>query len=310
MTRPGSWRRSPPVGTFRKPSAGPHPELRRKGARPARPSSCGDSVKGFEAGAINPVAEAFLGPAIGAEPLEKRLEQSGDLGDRNVGSEHAVESGAVEVAAEHDVIFAERRADKANVAQVWTRAAVRTATHAEADALIGETNLVEDRCELPDQSGQRALGFGDCKPAGGNRGAGHGVTDRLRDGFHRGDAVLGHQLLDARTVGGIDAGEDHVLLRGEPDLRAQLVDDLAQPGAGTDAVDVGDAAVLDVDADVEAAIALLVPAEVVVDRLPGEQLWRLELEGQAALHLVAEPAEPTVGDRVLEARVAPVGAVS
>src|SRR6267142_2402822 len=304
MTRPGSWPRSPPVGTFRKPSAGPDPELRRKGARPARASSCGDSVKGFEAGAINPVAEAFLGPAIGAEPLEKRLEQSGDLGDRNVGSEHAVESGAVEVAAEHDVVLAEGGADEADVAQVWTRAPVRTATHAEADALIGETNLVEDCCELPDQSGQRALRFGDCKPAGGDRGAGHGVTDRLRDGFHRRDAVLGHQLLDARTVGGIDAGEDHVLLRGEADLRAQLVDDLAQPGAGTDAVDVGDATVLDVDADVEPAVTLLVPAEVVVDGLPGQRLGLLELERHATLDLVTEPLEPAVGVRGCRGRAA------
>src|SRR6266851_2153533 len=68
------------------------------------------------------------------------------------------------------------------------------------------------------------------------------------------------------------------LLAGEANLRAQLVDDLAQPCPGTDPVEVLNAAVLDVDPDVQLPIALIVPAEVVVDGLPRERLWGLQLE--------------------------------
>src|SRR5260370_8899834 len=122
--------------------------------------------------------------------------------------------------------------------------------------------------------------------------------------------MLRHQLLHARAVRRVDVREDDVLLCGQPDVRAQLVDELAQPGPRSHLVDVGDAAVLDENAHVESAIALLVPPQGVVDRLPGQLLRRLELEGHATLHLVAEPVEPPVGDRVLEPCAPPVAPVA
>src|SRR5258708_12015469 len=80
---------------------------------------------------------------------------------------------------------------------------------------------------------------------------------------------------------------------------------IAQLDRRTLLYDVGDAAVHDENAHVESAIALLVPPQVVVDRLPGQLLRRLELEGHATLHLVAEPVEPAGADRVLEPCVPP-----
>src|SRR5919109_448885 len=66
---------------------------------------------------------------------------------------------------------------------------------------------------------------------------------------------------------------------------------------------VGDAAVLDVDADVQPSVALLVPAEVVVDGAPAQALGRPEREAGPGLDLVAEPVEAAVRDRVLQPRV-------
>ena len=44
------------------------------------------------------------------------------------------------------------------------------------------------------------------------------------------DAVLFQELVHPRALGGLDAGQDHVLLGGEPELRSQLLDDPPQPG--------------------------------------------------------------------------------
>ena len=49
---------------------------------------------------------------------------------------------------------------------------------------------------------------------------------------------------------------------------------------------------------------------MVVHRFPRQRLRRLKLESHAFLHLVTEPVEPVVGDRVFEAGVAPVCAVA
>src|SRR5438132_14320690 len=73
---------------------------------------------------------------------------------------------------------------------------------------------------------------------------------------------------------------------------------------------VRDPAVLDVDAEVQLAVALLMPAEVVVHRLPAQRLWPLQAEGQPALDLVTEPVEAAVGDRVLQPGVAAIGAIA
>src|SRR5207248_11189281 len=105
-----------------------------------------------------------------------------------------------------------------------------------------------------------------------DRRARHRVADRERDRLDRLDAMLRHELLDPRPLSRCDAREDDVLLRSQPDLRADLIDDAAQAGARAHVTDVGDAPVLDVDADIEVAVALLVPAEVVVHRLPAQRL--------------------------------------
>ena len=229
---------------------------------------------------------------------------------RHVGGVHAIESGAVKVSAEHHVVLAERRADETHVAQVGARAAVGAAAHAEADSLVRKAQLLEQTGDLSDQPGHRPLCLGDGEAAGRQRGARHRVPYGARDRLDRDDAVRREQLVDAPALRRLDPGQDEVLLRGEPDLGAQLIDDRAQPGAHAHAAHVRDAAVLHIHAQVEVAVALLVPSEVVVDRLPGERLGRLKPEGEPALHLAAKPVEAAIGDRVLEPGVAAVGPVA
>src|SRR5712692_874465 len=283
-TRPGSWPRSRPAETIGTPSAAPPPAPPPPTPVPWEAQrSCGPLRHNFlskrvEADALGPVPETLAGPALGAERLEQRAQQCWNIGDGDVGGEHSVQARAVEIASEHDVVLAERRADEADVAEIRTRAAVWAAAHPKADALLAQAQLIEQGCELADQARQGALGFGHGEPAGRDGRAGHRVSNGPRNRLHRRDAVLRHQHFDARSVGGLDVGEDHILLGGKSYLRTQLVDDAPQPGTRADITDVGDASVLDVDADVQAPVALLVPAEMVVDRLPGELLWWLELE--------------------------------
>src|SRR5712691_8135664 len=125
----------------------------RQRSRETRQSSCGDPAQGFEADAIDPVAEPFPGSALGSKRHEDRPEQRRYVGDGYVGCVDAVEARAVEIAGEHHVVLAERRADKPDVPEVRPRAAVGAAAHAKADALLGQTQLFELGCDLAYQPG-------------------------------------------------------------------------------------------------------------------------------------------------------------
>src|SRR4029077_13178972 len=129
---------------------------------------------------------------------------------------------------------AQRRAHEADVAEIGTRAAVGAAAHPEADALLAEAELIEEGCELADQAGQGTLSFGHGEAARRDGRAGHRIPDGPRNRLDRRDPVLRHQLLDSRSLSRLDAGQDHVLLGGEPYLWTQLVDDAGQPRTRTD----------------------------------------------------------------------------
>src|SRR6266568_773645 len=71
-----------------------------------------------DADPLAPVAEALARGALGAEGPQRALEQGRDLVQRHVAGEEAVEPGAGEVAAQEDVVLAERGAHEADVPQV------------------------------------------------------------------------------------------------------------------------------------------------------------------------------------------------
>ena len=80
-----------------------------------------------------------------------------------------------------------------------------------------------------------------------------------------------------------------------------LLDQAPQRGPEAEGAVVVDAAVLDEQAVEQAAVALLVPAQVVVERLPAQRPGIRQLEGKERLDLLAEPGQAAVGQQVLEA---------
>src|SRR5437879_11915981 len=127
------------------------------------PSKC------VESAAVDPVAEAFIRISFGSKRLEQGTKKRWDFRHRHVGGVQAIEARAVEIAPEHDVVFAKRRADEADVAQVRTRAPVGAAAHPDADALFGKTQLVLHRADVGEQPGHRPRRLPDRQAAGGMR---------------------------------------------------------------------------------------------------------------------------------------------
>src|SRR5690606_30964418 len=107
-------------------------------------------------------------------------------------------------------------------------------------------------------------GLGQGQPAGGQRGAGERAAGDGGPPFGGSHAVPGEDVVDPGPHGVGDVAEEHVLPGGEPHGGAHLGDDGAQPRSDPLGPGVGDAAVQDLHAEEPAAIALVVPTEVVV----------------------------------------------
>src|SRR3989442_2988229 len=130
MTRPGSSPRSRSPRISRTPSASP---LGVAGSRSCRlPRSPAQS---FETDALDPVAEAFARRAVRTEVDEHRAEQGWNRADGHVGRVQAVETPAVEVARQHDVVLSQRGADQTHVPPVRPLASAGAPAHTEADTL-------------------------------------------------------------------------------------------------------------------------------------------------------------------------------
>src|SRR5438132_722879 len=123
------------------------------------------------------------------------------------------------------------------------------------------------------------------------------------------DAVVCQQLRQVGTLRRCDAADDQVLLCGDAQRGAELVDEASQAGTHGRAGRVGDAAVLHVQPVEEEAVTLLVPAEVVVDGLPAQRARWLQAEVDALLDPIEEPFDASIVHEVLETCVPPVGAV-
>src|SRR5437879_3460790 len=104
--------------------------------------------------------------------------------------------------------------------------------------------------------------------------------------------MVAQNLLEKRPVGRLQSCEDDVLLGGQTGGQPEAADQLAERRTQLDAVLVLDPAVLDVKPVVEAAVALPVPAQVVVDRLPGQRPRCSQAEREPLLDALAEPVDP------------------
>ena len=100
--------------------------------------------------------------------------------------------------------------------------------------------------------------------------------------------------MNARAAGSTFA-IDQVLVRREPEIAAMHLRDLAQPGELRASSRVGDAARLDAQRQVPAAVVTLDPAEAIAVRRELERPRRLEREAQPARDLGDEPVEAAIG---------------
>ena len=123
-----------------------------------------------------------------------------------------------------------------------------------------------------------------------------------------GEAVLGQQRLDRRPVPGRDAGDDQILVRGDPVCardgpRRSPEGRRARRGRGK-------AAAFDEQGAVEAAAFRLAPAERIAVGVEMERPGRLERSAEARLDLAFDPAQALVVDRIFEAGAVALGAVA
>ena len=163
-----------------------------------------------------------------------------------VSFEDLVESHAVGVAAEPELVFAGRLADEADLGHVGAGTAVGAAGGADNNFLTRHADFHRELFNAVDQAGQGTLRLGQTEAAGRQRRAGHrgGVEHAgLVLGLH---AVGGEQGREGVAVGVRDVGEDDVLVAAETELDGgEFLRDLAERRLHRVAGDVLDASGLD-----------------------------------------------------------------
>ena len=102
------------------------------------------------------------------------------------------------------------------------------------------------------------------QPAGGKRRAGHRIPSGQGEFLGRLHAVLPQNRVDVLAVFGSDVAENHRLPGGQTGFHAVFFEDRPKGGFQPQAAFILDAAVLHVDPQKPLAVALLVPADVVV----------------------------------------------
>src|SRR5712692_8619078 len=112
-------------------------------------------------------------------------------------------------------------------------------------------------------------------------------------------------------VGRRDIAEDDVLLRRQDRIGRNALHDPPQRRAQAAALrDIDDPAARHGDAEIKPAVALLMPAEMVLDAEGRHRPRRLERLAEVKLELRLGPGLAALGDEVFEARMATVGAVA
>jgi hypothetical protein len=106
-------------------------------------------------------------------------------------------------------------------------------------------------------------------------------------------------FFQSRTIIRRDIGEHDALMSSQADVGTILFADFTQRGLELKAVDVVDAAILDVQTVVPAAVPLLAPAHVVVEALDVFRMRIGQLLAVVFLDLALELFDAPVGDQVL-----------
>ena len=221
-----------------------------------------------------------------------------------------VEPVSQEPAAQKHRVLAGRPAHDADIGVVGTRAGVGAASHAEREGVVREAELRHLRLEGVDEAGQHPLAFGDSQAAGRQGHAGHAPPPQRRDllgGLH---AMHMQNIGDSPPIGFRQIGEEQALVGRDPHARPDLGEDLPQGRLQLEAVAVDDAAVFYVEPIEKFSVALLKPADVVIEAMHVGRMAGGQRLAEVFLHLRPKVFQAHRVDRVLEPGHLAIGAVA
>src|SRR5208282_5050234 len=266
--------------------------------------------KVLDAESSTELSEALAVLPLRLETLENRNQHGHDLIVGYVVLEFEVEPVADRSSAQEDRVGSGpglavgsdvgRAADQTDVGVVGTGTAIGAASHPYGQTFLGESQPGELGFEVVEDRGQGTFRLGDSQSASGQGGAGHRPAADCRDALDRGDAVLFQPGVDLRTPGGVKAGQEDRLLAGEPGRDPVTIEEGTQPAEEPERAFVLDPAILDRYAQEEPAVALLVPAHVVIDVGHDDRPRLGQRVAQVLLDLGPEHGQTPVVDDVLE----------
>ena len=228
------------------------------------------------AGAADEVGKVFAFEAMGGEVFEERADGIGDVLEGDDLFFEAGEPVATDGAADVEGVFAGGTADEADVGVVGTGAAVGAAGHADEDGFLFEAEIRGGwrRCRRARR--RRRVRF---RRGRGRRWAGR--RRRVRSCVLAVKLLVWATLCSARmaSIASRWAGSMSpriMFVLGVMDMaQLEVFGDFAEGGfvAWTAVFEVLDAALGDVDAAEEFAVALFVPAELIGDGVEGVFPW-------------------------------------
>src|SRR5260370_2508928 len=118
--------------------------------------------------------------------------------------------------------------------------------------------------------------------------------------------ILGQARVELSALSRRDIRQQNILLPGQPHAGTELRDHRAQPATQTLVASIPDAPILNVETKEPLAIALLVPAQMILYIAPGQWTRVLHAPPQAALQFNAEPGDAALGHQILHAAVLPI----
>src|SRR5262249_1922116 len=166
-------------------------------------------------------------------------------------------------AADEHGVEAGHAANDAYVAGIGPRAAVRATGDAIAEPFVFEPVTPQPRFDRGNDVVTDAFGLGQRQPAARQGRAGARPTLDWQHVGGEPHAVLAQRSFDGSVILKADLAQNDVLARHQDRVAAEAADDLAQRGADPRALLVGDAPARHRDAEIEFAVALLVPAEMI-----------------------------------------------
>ena len=261
------------------------------------------------AGADHEVAEALAGGALQGIAADDRSEEGDDVGVEDARLVEDVQAGTVERGAEVDVVFAGGATHEPDFSEVGAAATVGATGDAEGNLVVAEAGGFHFGFEIGNEFREVAFALGEGETASRQRDTGHRVEGEAGDVVCCIQFMFTKECFDDGPLGGLHAGDDEILIRGEAEVAFVGEGDLPEGGLEFELGSILHAAAHEEERVVARAVLAVDPAVAVAHVRERELPRRSEPVAETALHFLAEPDDPAVFDRVFEAGVFAVGAV-